>query len=151
MLRDPRPRALVPAAARTGVLVPAVVCLAIAGLSLLEPSAPTYDPWAWIIWGREIAHLNLDTVEGPSWKPLPVLLTTPFSLFGGAAPYLWLVVARASTLAAGLVVYRLAARLAGVAVGVCAAALLAASTWFLRNAILGNSEGLLILFVVWSV
>ena len=29
------------------------------------PSMPTYDPWAWIIWGREVAHLDLDTTDGP--------------------------------------------------------------------------------------
>ena len=40
---------------------------------------PTYDPWAWIIWGREVAHLDLVTTTGPSWKPLPVIFTTPFS------------------------------------------------------------------------
>src|SRR4051794_16567270 len=71
---------------------------ALAGLSLLLPSAPTYDPWAWILWGREILHLDLATTGGPSWKPLPVLLTTPFALFGAAAPALWLVTARAGML-----------------------------------------------------
>ena len=29
-------------------------CLAVAALTLLFPSTPTYDPWAWILWGREI-------------------------------------------------------------------------------------------------
>ena len=47
-------------------------CLALAALSLLLPSEPSYDPWAWIVWGREIAFLELDTTGGPSWKPLPV-------------------------------------------------------------------------------
>ena len=28
------------------------------GVSLLAPSEPTYDPWAWIIWGREITELR---------------------------------------------------------------------------------------------
>ena len=43
---------------------------------------PTYDPWAWIIWGREVMHLDLVTTDGPSWKPLPILFTAPFSLLG---------------------------------------------------------------------
>src|SRR5690349_22767192 len=47
-------------------------CGAIAALSLLLPSALTYDPMSWLIWGREIAHLDLSTTYGPSWKPLPV-------------------------------------------------------------------------------
>ena len=34
-------------------------------LSLAAPTTPTYDPWAWLIWGREILHLNLDTRNGP--------------------------------------------------------------------------------------
>jgi hypothetical protein len=64
-----------------------VGCLALAGLSLLAPGAPTYDPWSWIIWGREVVHLDLSTAGGPSWKPLPVLFTAPFSLLGdGVSP-----------------------------------------------------------------
>jgi hypothetical protein len=152
MLRDPRPRGLVPTVPRTGVWWPVLICFAIAALSLLEPSAPTYDPWAWIIWGREVIHLDLDTVSGPSWKPLPVLLTAPFALLGDdLAPALWLLVARAGSLGAVVVTYRLGARLGGIVGGLLAALLLLASPWLVRNALLGNSEGLLLLFVVWSV
>src|SRR5213592_1052397 len=57
-------------------------CLAVAAPTLILPTTPTYDPWAWILWGREIAHLDLVTNGGPSWKPLPILFTTPFSVFG---------------------------------------------------------------------
>jgi len=89
----------------------AVAALALAALSLLIPSTPSYDPWAWLVWGREIIHLNLQTTGGPSWKPLPMLFTTPFSLFGGAAPDLWLVVARAGALLAVVMTFRLAWRL----------------------------------------
>ena len=38
-------------------------CLVVAAISLVTPSTPTYDPWAWIMWGREIAHLDLVTDE----------------------------------------------------------------------------------------
>src|SRR5918998_3787653 len=67
-----------------GAQIGAIVagCLAVAGLTLLFPSTPTYDPWAWILWGREIVHLDLVTEGGPSWKPFTVVFTTPFSLFG---------------------------------------------------------------------
>ena len=79
-----------------------------------SPSTPTYDPWAWIIWGREVMHLDLVTTDGPSWKPLPILFTAPFSLAGdGPAPDLWLFVARAGGLLAVAMAFRLAARLAG--------------------------------------
>ena len=89
-------------------------CLAVAAVSLHFLSAPTYDPWSWIVWGREILHGDLVTLEGPSWKPFPVLFTTPFALFGDdTAPSLWLVVARAGGLLAFAMAYRLGARLAG--------------------------------------
>ena len=63
-------------------------CLALAALSLLAPSTPTTDSWGWIVWGRELAHLDLSTDVGgaPAWKPLPVLFTADLSLLGYAAP-----------------------------------------------------------------
>ena len=87
------------------------ICLAVAGLSLLLPSAPTTDPWGWIVWGREVVHLDLDTIVpgAPSWKPLPVLATAPLALAGGAAPMLWLFLARAGGVASLLLGYRVAA------------------------------------------
>src|SRR4051795_8462136 len=76
--------------------LPAAACVVVAAVSLLVAHNPTYDPTAWLIWGREIVHGDLVTVSGPSWKPLPVLFTTPFTLLGDTlAPLLWLVVARA--------------------------------------------------------
>src|SRR4051812_12669568 len=97
-------------------------CLALGALSLLAPSAPTTDPWGWIVWGREIVDLRLDTVAGPpSWKPLPVLFTAPLSLLGAAAPAAWLAVARAGGILALAFAYPLGARLAGPGAGVVAA------------------------------
>lgn len=130
----------------------AVVCLGLAALSLLGPSEPTYDPWAWLIWGREITHLDLDTLSGPSWKPLPVLFTTPFALLGDdVAPFLWLLVARAGGLLAIAMAYRLAARFAGVAAGLIAGASLLLADDFIRSFWRGNSEGLLVALCLWAV
>ncbi|MDQ3739362.1 MAG: hypothetical protein M3389_00330, partial [Actinomycetota bacterium] len=67
--------------------------LGLASLSLLFPGSPGYDAWAWLIWGRELWSLSLDTVAGPAWKPLPVAVTFGLAPLGGAAPWLWLVVA----------------------------------------------------------
>ena len=86
--------------------------LALAAVSLLLPWEPVYDPWGWLVWGREVSELALDTTSGPSWKPLPVVFTAPFSLAGDAAPELWLVVARAGWLAAAALAGLLAARVA---------------------------------------
>jgi hypothetical protein len=127
-------------------------CLAVGAVSLLTVSAPTYDPWAWIVWGREILHLDLVTLEGPSWKPLPVLFTTPFALFGDdTAPALWLVVARAGGVLAFVMAYRLGARLAGEWAGAIAAVSLLLADEFIRNFARGNSEGLLVALVLWAV
>ena len=127
-------------------------CLALAGLFALLPAGPTYDPWAWIIWGREITELELDTRTGPSWKPLPVLFTTPFALAGdAAAPNLWLVIAQAGGLLALAFTYRLGARLAGPVAGAIAAAGLFLADEFIRNFARGNSEGLLVGLCLWAV
>jgi hypothetical protein len=137
--------------------------LVLASLSLLLPSTPSYDPWAWLIWGREIAHFGLHTTGGPSWKPLPVLFTTLFAPFGAGQPELWLVIARAGALLAVAMVFRLAHRvtrglLAGadavpgggrwaiqipaLVAGLIAAGSLINSGGFIIENALGYSEGL---------
>ena len=149
----PAPRTRLRAAARPQawrLLVAA--CLALAALSLLGPSEPTYDPWAWLIWGREITELDLSTVSGPSWKPLPVLFTTPFALFGDeAAPALWLLVARGGGLLAIAMAYRLASRFAGIPAGLIAGGSLLLADEFVRSFWRGNSEGLLVALCLWAV
>jgi hypothetical protein len=131
-------------------------CLAVASLTLLFPSTPTYDPWAWILWGREITQLDLVTEGGPSWKPFPILFTVPFSLFGqDLAPYLWLLVARAGGLFGCVMAYRMAHRLIGggvygIVAGVCAFLALFSSNKYVRDAALGNSEPLLAAIVLWA-
>jgi hypothetical protein len=138
-----------------GVL--AVASLALAALTLLFPSTPTYDPWSWLIWGREVMHLDLHTTGGPSWKPLPVLFTAVFSLFGGAAPDLWLVVARGGAIMAVASAFRLAYRLTGrpgvpaFSAGLIAAMGLLISSSYVRTMGLGNSEGLLVAFALWGI
>jgi hypothetical protein len=133
------------------IKVAVAACLALAGLSLLLPGAPSYDPLAWVIWGRELVELNLKTTGGPSWKPLPVGFTTLFSLFGTVAPWLWLVLARASALLGLVFAYRIASRLAGAAAGVLAAAALVVSRGWFWSDWIGYSEGLLLALVLWAV
>ncbi len=150
--------AAIPRTARRSAPVwPALlVCAALAGLTLLLPSTPTYDPWAWIMWGREVAQFDLVTKGGPSWKPLPVVFTTVFSFFGSdLAPYLWLWVARAGGMFALVMAFRLTRRLsgggpAGAIAGVTACAFLLTSYQFARDAALGNSEPLLAAIALWA-
>jgi hypothetical protein len=128
----------------------AAACLAVAAVSLLLPWALAFDPWAWLVWGREVTRLELDTEGGPSWKPLPVVATTVLTLAGGAAPALWLVLARAGGLLAIAGAAALAGRLAGPVAAATAAAAMAVSDWWLFNSALGNSEGLLAAAVLWA-
>ncbi len=110
----PGSRVSAPAARLSGARVYlwiAAGSLLLGALSLLLPSTPSYDPWAWIIWGREIVHLNLQTTGGPSWKPLPLIFTTLFAPFGKAAPDLWLMVARAGAVMMVAMVFKLCMRL----------------------------------------
>jgi hypothetical protein len=118
---------------------------------LLIPWATTYDPWSWIVWGREVAHLNLNTNAGPSWKPLPVVFTTLFSVAGAPAPALWLIVARAGGLLAIAAAYALARRLAGPVAAAVAATALILDVPFARVVWLGDSEGLLVALVLVAI
>jgi hypothetical protein len=139
-----------PAALRPRTLV--VLALAASAASLILQRTPDFDPTAWLIWGRQIADGTLITLGGPSWKPLPVLFTTPFSLAGDTvAPWLWLVVARTGGILAVVMAYRLAARLGGRTAGRLAAAALVLATDFLYNAFRGDSEGLLVLATLGAV
>src|SRR4051794_14101942 len=143
---------------RSGPVWPIVIaCLVIAAFTLFWISTPTYDPWAWIMWGREIVHIDLNTTGGPSWKPLPMFFTIPFSLFGDeVAPYLWLWIARAGALLAVAMAYRVARRIVGggwygVFAGVAAALALFSSFRYVRDAMLGNSEAMLAGLVLWAL
>jgi hypothetical protein len=97
--------------------------LAVAALSaLVIAPAPSYDPWAWLLWGREIAHGTLSTAEGPAFKPLTVAVATLMAPLGGAAPETWVILARAGTVIAVVLAYRLGRDLGGgVVAGVAAA------------------------------
>ena len=107
-----------------------------------------------------MAHLDLDTSQGgsPSWKPLPVLVTTPLALFGDSLPAAWLVVARAGGLFGMVLGVALAVQLTGdrrrvvtiTAAAVAAVALLVSPGW-LRSVLHGYSEPLLLGLVAGAV
>jgi hypothetical protein len=88
--------------------------LAVSALSaLLVAPAPAYDPWSWLLWGREVAHGTLSTTEGPAFKPLPVAVCALLAPLGSAAPAAWVVLARAGAFAALWLAGRAGRRLAG--------------------------------------
>src|SRR3712207_698124 len=106
-----------------GLLVLLAGALAAASMLLVAP-APSYDPWAWLLWGREIAELRLSTAEGPAFKPLPVAICAVLAPLGDdIAPHAWVLLARVGAALALLAAFDLARRLSG---GSRAAAVLAA-------------------------
>ena len=120
----------------------AVVLVGAATLAL--PATLGYDAWAWTVWGRQLAHLDLATTAGPSFKPLPVLALAPLWIIGAATPVVWMGLMRAAAVLSLLLAYRLGARLAGPLAGAVAALGLALSADLYRTALLGSAEPVLI-------
>jgi len=128
-----------------------LVIAAVAAVSLLAfRPAPGYDPWTWLLWGREVAGGGLSTVDGPAFKPLPVAVCALLAPLGGAAPWLWVLLVRAAAVAACWLAFRLGRRLAdgSVAAGVLAAAAVALCGGFATQAAAGGEAPLLLAFAL---
>jgi hypothetical protein len=136
--------------------------LLVAIITLAWPTIPSYDPFSWVVWGREVTdpHIGFFVGGGPSWKPLPFLFTAVFGAFGGAAPALWVIVARTGGVAGLIAAWRLASALcaraglarwwgwaAGVVAAVAVVLTIDWSYYFFR----GASEPLLIGCALWAV
>lgn len=116
-----------------GALGWAAVAGLVAGAScLVVAPAPSYDPWAWLLWGREVSEGTLSTREGPAFKPLPVAICALLAPLGPAAAVSWVVLVRAATVLAVWLAFRLGRRLSG---GSPAAGLLAAGGVLLCGAL----------------
>lgn len=119
--------------------------LVLAGVSLLVlPRGLGYDPWSWLIWGREIGHLSLDTrYAATAVKPLPIFVDILLAPAGSAAPALWLLVARAGTVLSFALAFRVARQLGGVLAGAVAVIGLALADEYLGPlTLVGMSEPL---------
>ena len=121
------------------------VVVAVLSLAVVRP-APSYDPWAWLLWGRELAAGRLSTVDGPAIKPLAMAVCTLLAPLGAAAPVLWVGLVRAGAVVGVWLGFRLGRRLAAgsAAAGVLAAAGVALCGGYLELASSGASEGLLL-------
>ncbi|HEX4733673.1 MAG TPA: hypothetical protein VH247_04615 [Thermoleophilaceae bacterium] len=134
----------------------AAISLVLALVSLALPSGPGYDPYAWLLWGRDLAHLGLSVGgTGTSWKPLPALIDALLAPLGRNASDGWIVVSRAGALFAVFMAGRVAWRLAPqgfrpVGAAVAAATLLLTHQW-VRIEGVGNSEGLMAAFGLLAV
>ncbi len=143
----------------------ALACLVLGAISAaILPTVPSYDPWAWISWGREVTdpHLSFAITGGPSWKPLPVMFTTIWALFGSsAAPTLWVITARAGGFLGMVAAYLLAFRLvsrdgrgprwAAIAAGLIAAAGIVITQDWWDEMFRGTSEPMEIATALWAV
>jgi hypothetical protein len=93
----------------------------IVGIALIAASAgivrwagtrPGYDPYGWLIWGYQTLHGSLNLGGAPSWKPMPLLFTVPFALFGNNAQlWLWMTTAVAMSFAGCIFAGRIAFRI----------------------------------------
>ena len=124
-----------------------------ASLTLVVSAIPHYDPFAWLVWGLEVTHLDvgLSTLAGPSWKPLPVILAVPLAVFGPAAPAAWLVLARTGGCLAIVFAHRLARRLGSASAGVVAVVALVLVPGWLRELLLGGELSLLVVLVLAAI
>ena len=115
----PPPAARAPRPARAPWRLLLLGCLALAAALADAAERPDLRPVGVDHLGpRDRCTATSSRTTGPSWKPLPVLFTTPFALAGDdGAPPLWLVVARAGGMLAFAMAYRLGARLAGPIAG----------------------------------
>ncbi|HEY8584099.1 MAG TPA: hypothetical protein VIL49_14185 [Capillimicrobium sp.] len=133
----------------------ALVALAAAALSLLLVApAPSYDPWAWLLWGREVAHGTLSTAEGPAFKPLPVAACAALAPLGATvAPVAWLLLARWAAALGAVLAFGLARDVAGGsrAAGALAAAGVALTAGYASLAASGSSEGLLVALALGAI
>ena len=122
----------------------AVAALALASC-LIAPAAADYDPLAWLSWGRELWRLDLNTVEGPAFKPLPVAVTFVLSPLGDLGAPAWVVLARAAALVALALAFVAGRRVSGTWLGGAgAAAGVLATGGFVAKAAGGNTEPLLV-------
>jgi hypothetical protein len=95
----------------------AAIALLLFSFGLLEwaRTRPGYDPFGWLVWGYQSIHLHLNLGGAPSWKPLPLLLTFPFAIFGVHDElWLWMVASVAISLSGVFFTGRIAYRLIGV-------------------------------------
>jgi hypothetical protein len=96
-----------------------IVAAATALISLLlvvwARTRPGFDPYGWLVWGRQTLSWSLDTNAAPSWKPLPYLFTVPYAVFGHLQVWLWMITAAAASLAGVVFAGRIAFRLVGAA------------------------------------
>jgi hypothetical protein len=81
-----------------------------AGIVRWAHSRPGYDPYGWMIWGYQTLHGSLNLSGAPSWKPMPLIFTTVYALFGHFQLWMWMTTAVFLSLAGCIFAGRIAFR-----------------------------------------
>jgi hypothetical protein len=105
------PRIAGPIRARPALAIAVAVVLLSVLFVLWARTRPGYDPYGWLVWGRQTIRGALDTNAAPSWKPLPYLFTLPYALFGHYQLWLWMITSVAISLSGVVFAARIAYRL----------------------------------------
>lgn len=117
-VREPPRSPTRPQAHRYAWSLAGLVVLGVAVVLLLwARTRPGFDPFGWLVWGRQALAGNLNLGGAPSWKPLPFLFTVPYALTGHLQLRLWMITAAAIDLAGVGFAGRIAYRLVGGGVG----------------------------------
>jgi hypothetical protein len=120
-------------------------------VSVFNP-APIYDPAAWLVWAAELAHRNMALQAGPSWKPLPVMVSAPATLVSWElAAIFWLWIVRTSTILTSVLLWRLAASRGGAVAGAIAATCPFLIGDWVQLALGGGSEPVLMALALGAV
>ncbi|MEI7889282.1 MAG: hypothetical protein WCI34_03135 [Actinomycetes bacterium] len=134
--------------------IPLLLCGLLAALTMLIANRPTFDPWSWQVWARQLAFessVGFDSGGASGWKPLPVIVSIPFNWIGpSVAPLAWVWISRTGMLMIPVVAWRLGRRAAGLPAAVFASlcvAMLPGVTVFLG----GLTEPLAGLFLLLAV
>ena len=93
--------------------VAAVLLIVSTILVVWARARPSFDAYGWLVWGYQSIHGTLDLGGAPSWKPLPLLFTVPFAVFGHYEMWLWMITCVAISLAGAVFAGRIAYRLSG--------------------------------------
>ena len=137
------------------VWLSALVCGALSLVSLVVlPSALVNDPNWWLVWARELPSGTISLVGqgNVSWKPLPVLVSAPFTAVSDAIGiHFWLWLSRACALGTMVLLYRLAARRGGMVGGLVAAALPFLILNWDQSLVGGASEPVLMVLILGAV
>lgn len=142
----PSPEAL----ARTGF---AVLCVAVAAGYVLYPTYPSYDPLYALIWGSEVAHLELPSFEAyraPTAHPLTIVLGALLSPLGESADRVLLALNVASYVVLVAGVYRLTRVAVSPLAGWVAGLLVLSRLDFANYAVRGYVDIPYLALVVWS-